>query len=1128
MLRKTLLSNQFLEHKYDQQNNNLFTCCFQSLIDKNSVLWLSAITKDGRTVIIEIKQFKPFFYIKPDKDWGTDDDDIESEAEELKSTLNEACKTHPNQQDVINDIELVKMTPFIGFTNFRKDSLLKVVCENIRSYKKLIKELKFLPYDLLHHEFSFANQFLQQTQLQYQDWIQIKNFLPKTIGRLYTKCGVEGIARLTNISKYTNPDTTIPPILKCFVRMKAISRDGCVDKFDQYHPDPKLKADRIIAVALQYVWSYQADSKPCKTILFTLFPDNDKLNNDHKDVHVISCENETNLIDLVEQNISSYDPDILLYYPDYYDTFKYMARRKTVLKCETGLLFERFKGLQARSYDVGGKIRSLKLISRVMFDMQATIIKKVFILAESYELKVISTNSSFRKVPEDIQDFEYFTDFDINKSIITKAGQEQICKFLLFELNCLNKLERDTGMTMEFIKISTVADTNLSDVVSRGEQIRVFNKLTHFCVDNGLYVNKSKIADGILRFPIATHPPTYPDPPDHKINLDYRAECLQNLQKKRNYHPPLNRKGSKNNKRELKTNLFDIIDNAKNHIMNESDEEDNDDDDDCGYFDPSQVYIKEEISGKKQKVVKLSTGGNVCKPSPKSYKEERIFVEDFKSLYPSIMIAYNICYSTLVFDEEYMNLPGVDYIFVSINPSETVAIACVKGLIPKLLVLLLESRGKVKKQMKTEKDKFKKSILDKEQNSIKILCNAVYGFCGAGGKSAMLAVKPVLFVVTSLGRYLQKKTSDFLLQKYGIITVYGDTDSVFIIFPFDEFKANNEPIENFIEYIRQHFDMDSFQRYFPKYNSSIFTWESVIEHYKTNCNQDVTSFTRYNQINAILYLLSDKVCEEVNEIFPHPIILEFENMSKNTELHEVKKCYCYQFFDPGNCTKEKKIKVTGMEVKKRAYTPWTRSLLNKVMNFILYDKENQIKSYLTQELNKLLNGQVDVNQLKISKKFKSKLEYKSFRSEHLQVVLKREKRERWEITPGSRVYYLIIRGSDKMYLRSETPEYVKKHNLPIDYEYYLTKNFYKPMKKLLVFHPEIFNFEEFYLHFVARMKLLNENQTDLSNLSNTKLLTLKDIIKQSKKKQKIKKAQPKKSNRESQNNCVQDPFSGFY
>ena len=34
---------------------------------------------------------------------------------------------------------------------------------------------------------------------------------------------------------------------------------------------------------------------------------------------------------------------------------------------------------------------------------------------------------------------------------------------------------------------------------------------------------------------------------------------------------------------------------------------------------------------------------------------------DFEGLYPSIMMAHNLCYSTLVMDSKYENIPGVKY-----------------------------------------------------------------------------------------------------------------------------------------------------------------------------------------------------------------------------------------------------------------------------------------------------------------------------------------------------------------------------------------------------------------------------------------------------------------------------------
>ena len=49
------------------------------------------------------------------------------------------------------------------------------------------------------------------------------------------------------------------------------------------------------------------------------------------------------------------------------------------------------------------------------------------------------------------------------------------------------------------------------------------------------------------------------------------------------------------------------------------------------------------------------------------YLDDNIAVLDFASLYPTIMISRNLCYSTFVLDEKYLNSPDVNYETIAWN-----------------------------------------------------------------------------------------------------------------------------------------------------------------------------------------------------------------------------------------------------------------------------------------------------------------------------------------------------------------------------------------------------------------------------------------------------------------------------
>lgn len=124
-------------------------------------------------------------------------------------------------------------------------------------------------------------------------------------------------------------------------------------------------------------------------------------------------------------------------------------------------------------------------------------------------------------------------------------------------------------------------------------------------------------------------------------------------------------------------------------------------------------------------------GATVIEPN-KGYYDMPIATLDFSSLYPSIMMAHNLCYTTLLNQntiakeeltpDQYIKTPSSN-LFIKASMR--------KGLLPEILEHLLSARKKAKTDLKNETDPFKKKVLDGRQLALKITANSVYGFTGA-------------------------------------------------------------------------------------------------------------------------------------------------------------------------------------------------------------------------------------------------------------------------------------------------------------------------------------------------------------------------------------------------------------
>ncbi len=177
------------------------------------------------------------------------------------------------------------------------------------------------------------------------------------------------------------------------------------------------------------------------------------------------------------------------------------------------------------------------------------------------------------------------------------------------------------------------------------------------------------------------------------------------------------------------------------------------------------------------------------------------------SLYPSIMIAYNIDYSTLVPDDmkieddkchvvewhehefcehtSNFNLKSKDY---RCNKFYYRFLREPKGILPSIAENLLDMRKQTRSQMKKlnaelptmspqEQIDAKQfiSVLDKRQLSYKISCNSIYGTLGA--THGYLPFMAGASSITALGRRNLIKASDYLQTTYGTKTIYGDSVS---------------------------------------------------------------------------------------------------------------------------------------------------------------------------------------------------------------------------------------------------------------------------------------------------------------------------------------------------------------
>lgn len=386
-------------------------------------------------------------------------------------------------------------------------------------------------------------------------------------------------------------------------------------------------------------------------------------------------------------------------------------------------------------------------------------------------------------------------------------------------------------------------------------------------------------------------------------------------------------------------------------------------------------------------------GATVIEPN-RGYYDVPIATLDFSSLYPSIMMAHNLCYTTLLnkqsiqafnlTEDDYTHTPNGDY-FVKDSKR--------KGILPTILNELLTARKKAKNDLKKETDPFKKDVLNGRQLALKISANSVYGFTGATiGKLPCLAISSS---VTAFGREMIEKTKNEVQEHYSTKNgytydaqvIYGDTDSVMVKFG--------------------HQDLETCMK------------------------------------------LGEEAAAYVSTKFKNPIKLEFEKVYFPYLLINKKRYAGLYWTRP---EKFDKMDTKGIETVRRDNCRLVQNVITKVLEFILEERNvEKAERFVKQTIADLLQNRVDLSQLVITKAY-SKQEYDG-KQVHIELAKRMKKRDPGSAPVlGDRIPYVIINSSStKNYEKSEDPLYALEHSLPIDVKYYLENQLTKPL--LRIFDP---------------------------------------------------------------------------
>jgi DNA polymerase I len=372
-------------------------------------------------------------------------------------------------------------------------------------------------------------------------------------------------------------------------------------------------------------------------------------------------------------------------------------------------------------------------------------------------------------------------------------------------------------------------------------------------------------------------------------------------------------------------------------------------------------------------------GALVLKPKPGLH--ENIAVLDFSSMYPNLMILYNVSPDTLVKDYE------------KVSPKDLIVIPEVNhkfrkdlvGFYKVILSRLINAREEIKKKISSlspESLEFK--ILKEREKAIKIITNACYGYAGWVG--ARWYTREVAESASALGRVAIKEVIE-IAKNLELKIIYGDTDSIFV--------ENDE-----------------------------------------------------NKINKLLETVKEKLGLEI----------KIDKIYQRVIFTEAKKRYAGLLLNGS-------LDIVGLEVVRGDWSEASRIVQEKVLELILKERTpKKAIEFVRQYIADLNAKKVPLKDLIIWKTLSKPIEEYEIRAPHIEAAKKLVK-EGWEIGPGDKIGYVIVKGFGKLFEKAKP--YIFSSLDEIDCEYYINNQILPVASRIL----SIFNVSENELIGSKQLKL---------------------------------------------------------
>ncbi|KAG7917801.1 hypothetical protein KL927_002544 [Ogataea polymorpha] len=400
----------------------------------------------------------------------------------------------------------------------------------------------------------------------------------------------------------------------------------------------------------------------------------------------------------------------------------------------------------------------------------------------------------------------------------------------------------------------------------------------------------------------------------------------------------------------------------------------------------------------------------ILEPESSFYKSP-LLVLDFQSLYPSLVIAHNLCYSTLLgrlqgYDPKKTQTigitswklpPGLLKLFekhITVTPNGLMFLNpnVRKSLLAKMLSEILDARILVKDTMNGLKDDSELyKLYNNRQLALKLIANVTYGYASATYSGRMPNSAIADAIVSAARQTLHSAISEIdKNEKWGAKVVYGDTDSLFVYLP--------------------------------------------------------------GKSKADAFKLGREISNHITSLNPSPVRLKFEKVYFPCVLISKKRYAGYSYEHEDQETP--KFDAKGIETVRRDGVPAQQKMVEKSLRLLFETKDlTKVKQYVNLQFLKIMQNKANLQDFLFAKEIRLGT-YKNPTSipPGARITMKKVAQDhRSEPQYRERVFYMVAKGYKDQLLRDRCMaprDFLANGNLELDAFYYITKVLIPPLQRI--------------------------------------------------------------------------------